>query len=202
MPSRKKPDDEPTPARGRRSEPRTASGKRASTQLLAIASLDAQEGLRERTEAGHLAAGRTPPSQESATRRAGAVRVDDAIRNFAVPVTEDEKLLSGPSADPADFTRTDTWRVMRITSEFVEGFDNLAAVTKGVTIFGSARTHPDDPQYAAAQEVARLLALEGFAIITGAGPGIMEAANRGAKLGGGRSIGCNSELPFEQRANA
>ncbi len=202
MPSRKKPDPEPTPARTRRnSEPRTASGKRASTQLLAIASLDAQEGLRERTEAGHLAAGRTPPSQDGTGRRAGAVkRVDDAIRTFS-PVTEDEKLLSGPSTDPADFTRTDTWRVMRIMSEFVEGFDNLAAVTKGVTIFGSARTHPDDPQYAAAQEVSRLLALEGFAIITGAGPGIMEAANRGAKLGGGRSIGCNIELPFEQGAN-
>jgi uncharacterized protein (TIGR00730 family) len=126
--------------------------------------------------------------------------VDDAIRTFA-PVTEDEKLLSGPSTDPADFTRTDTWRVMRIMSEFIEGFDNLASVTKGVTIFGSARTHPEDPQYAAAQEVARLLALEGFAVITGAGPGIMEAANRGAKLGGGRSIGCNIELPFEQGAN-
>jgi uncharacterized protein (TIGR00730 family) len=168
--------------------------------LLAIASLDAQEGLRERTEAGHLAAGRRPPSQDGA-RHSGAVkRVDDAIRTFA-PVTEDEKLLSGPSTDPADFTRTDTWRVMRIMSEFIEGFDNLASVTKGVTIFGSARTHPDDPQYAAAQEVARLLALEGFAVITGAGPGIMEAANRGAKLGGGRSIGCNIELPFEQGAN-
>jgi uncharacterized protein (TIGR00730 family) len=90
---------------------------------------------------------------------------------------------------------------MRIMSEFIEGFDTLASVTKGVTIFGSARTSPEDPQYAAAQEVARLLALEGFAIITGAGPGIMEAANRGAKLAGGRSIGCNIELPFEQGAN-
>ena len=187
--------------RARKSEPRTASGKRASTQLLALAAIDAQEGLRERTEAGHRAAGRRPPSQDSGARQSGAVkRVDDAIRTFA-PVTEDEKLLSGPSTDPADFTRTDTWRIMRIMSEFVEGFDNLAAVTKGVTIFGSARTHPDDPQYAAAQEVARLLSLEGFAVITGAGPGIMEAANRGAKLGGGRSIGCNIELPFEQGAN-
>jgi uncharacterized protein (TIGR00730 family) len=90
---------------------------------------------------------------------------------------------------------------MRIMSEFIEGFDTLASVTKGVTIFGSARTHPDDPQYEAAVEVARLLAEAGFAIITGAGPGIMEAANRGAKLAGGRSIGCNIELPFEQGAN-
>ena len=184
----------------RESQPRTASGKRASTQLRAIAEADATAGLRERTEAGHLAAGRTPPSQESAARRSGAIKiVDDDIR--AIPVTEDQKLLSGPAQDPADFTRTDTWRVMRIMSEFIEGFDTLASVQKGVTIFGSARTHPDDPQYAAAREVARLLAQEGFAIITGAGPGIMEAANHGAKLAGGKSIGCNIELPFEQGAN-
>jgi uncharacterized protein (TIGR00730 family) len=190
------PDQEPQD-----STPRTASGKRASTQLMAIAAHDAQEGLRERTEAGHLAAGRTPPSQEGTGRRAGAVRhVDSDIRTFA-PVTEDEKLLRGPHRDPTEFTRSDTWRVMRIMSEFIEGFDNLASVTKGVTIFGSARTNPEDPQYVAAQETARLLALEGFAIITGAGPGIMEAANRGAKLAGGRSIGCNIELPFEQGAN-
>ena len=168
---------------------------------MAVAQADATEGLRERTEAGHLAAGRTPPSQESNARRSGAVRkVDSDIRTFSL-TTEDEKLLSGPTTDPTDFTRTDTWRVMRIMSEFVEGFDNLASVTKGVTIFGSARTSPEDPQYAAAEETARLLAEQGFAIITGAGPGIMEAANRGAKLAGGRSIGCNIELPFEQGAN-
>jgi uncharacterized protein (TIGR00730 family) len=171
---------------------------------MASAAIDAQEGLRERTEAGHLAAGRTPPSQTSTAREVGAVRkVDDTIRThtFAPPVTEDEKFLQGPSQDPADFTRQDTWRVMRIMSEFIEGFDNLADVTKGVTIFGSARTHPEDPQYLAAQETARLLAEKGFAVITGAGPGIMEAANRGARLAGGRSIGCNIELPFEQGAN-
>jgi len=203
MPPKKKPeDDEPEeatpPSDG---QARTASGKRASTQLMAVAQADATEGLRERTEAGHLAAGRTPPSQEGAGRRSGAVKkIDSDIRTYA-PTTEDEKLLSSPSSDPADFTRTDTWRVMRIMSEFIEGFDNLASVTKGVTIFGSARTSPEDPQYAAAEEVARLLAEKGFAIITGAGPGIMEAANRGAKLAGGRSIGCNIELPFEQGAN-
>jgi uncharacterized protein (TIGR00730 family) len=181
--------------------PRTASGKRASAQQMAIAAQDAQEGLRERTEAGHLAAGRTPPSQAGQRRQSGAVRkVDTDIRTYA-PVTEDEKFLSGPSSDPTDFTRTDTWRVMRIMAEFIEGFDNLASVTKGVTIFGSARTNPDDPQYVAARETARLLAERGFAIITGAGPGIMEAANQGAKVAGGQSIGCNIELPFEQGAN-
>jgi uncharacterized protein (TIGR00730 family) len=90
---------------------------------------------------------------------------------------------------------------MRIMGEFIEGFDNLADVERGVSIFGSARTSPDDPQYLAAHETARLLAEAGFSIITGAGPGIMEAANKGAREGGGRSIGCNIELPFEQGAN-
>ncbi len=115
-------------------------------------------------------------------------------------MTEDEKLLQQPGRFD-DFTRTDPWRVLRITSEFIEGFDTLASVQKGVTVFGSARTGPDDPQYHNATEVARLLAEAGFAIITGAGPGIMEAANKGARLGHGRSIGCNIELPFEQGAN-
>jgi hypothetical protein len=90
---------------------------------------------------------------------------------------------------------------MRIMGEFIEGFDTLATVDKGVTIFGSARIGPEDRQYRAAEEVARLLARAGFAVITGAGPGIMEAANKGAYLAGGRSIGCNIELPFEQGAN-
>jgi uncharacterized protein (TIGR00730 family) len=185
----------------RSKSPRTAGGKKASPQVLAEASITAQEGLRERTEAGHRAAGRTPPSEKSPARTSGPTRVvDDSIRSRPIPITEDEKLLQSGS-DREDFTRTDPWRVMRIMGEFIEGFDNLANIERGVSIFGSARTHPDDPQYQAAQEVARLLAEAGFAIITGAGPGIMEAANKGAKLGGGRSIGCNIELPFEQGAN-
>ena len=180
---------------------RTAGGKRASPEVLAEATMTAREGLRERTEAGHRAAGRTPPSEKTPARSAGAARiVDDSIRSWSGPITEDEKLLQSGS-DRDDFTRTDPWRVMRIMGEFIEGFDNLAHVERGVSIFGSARTHPDDPQYLAAQEVARLLAEAGFAIITGAGPGIMEAANKGAKLAGGVSIGCNIELPFEQGAN-
>src|SRR3954462_1130697 len=187
--------------RGRSRSPRTASGKRSDPQLLAAAALEAQEYLKERTEAGHRAAGRTPPSEKTPARASGATRiVDDSIRSFVGPVTEDEKLLQQPS-EAADFTRPDPWRVLRIMGEFIEGFDNLATVTKGVTIFGSARTHPDDPQYQLAQETARLLAEQGFAIITGAGPGIMEAANKGARDAGGRSIGCNIELPFEQGAN-
>ena len=178
---------------------RTAGGKKLNAEVMASAEQKALQGLKQRTEEGHLKAGRTPPSQQDG-RRSGATRVvDDAIRD-AAPVTEDEKLLqqSGPRID---FTRTDPWRVLRIMGEFIEGFDTLASVDKAVTIFGSARIGPDDPHYDAAVEVSRLLAEAGFAIITGAGPGIMEAGNKGAKLGGGRSIGCNIELPFEQGAN-
>ncbi len=114
--------------------------------------------------------------------------------------TQDEQLLESPRPD--EFTHTDTWRVFRIMGEFVEGFDELASLNRGISIFGSARSKPDDPDYKAAQETAALLAREGFAVITGGGPGIMEAANRGAFEAGGVSIGCNIELPFEQKANA
>jgi uncharacterized protein (TIGR00730 family) len=187
----------------RRGGARTATGKKANPEVLANAEQRALEGVRERTEEGHIKAGRTPPSQSEPTRRSGATRqIDDAIRNPYLVVTEDEKLLQqGPGPGTADFTRTDPWRVMRIMGEFIEGFDTLASVAKGVTVFGSARTGPDDPMYHAAEEVSRLLAEQGFGIITGAGPGIMEAANKGARLAGGRSIGCNIELPFEQGAN-
>jgi uncharacterized protein (TIGR00730 family) len=157
--------------------------------------------LRERTEEGHMRAGRTPPSQTDEPRTSGRRKVDTAIRDDFV-LTEDAKLLqANPVRDGEDFTRTDPWRLMRMMSEIIEGFDTLADVTKAVALFGSARTGPDDAQYAQARETARLLAEKGFAIITGAGPGIMEAANRGAREGGGLSIGCNIELPFEQGAN-
>jgi len=113
--------------------------------------------------------------------------------------TQDEQLLESPRPD--GFTHTDPWRVFRIMGEFVEGFDELATLSRGIAIFGSARTKPDDPDYQAAQETGALLAAQGFAVITGGGPGIMEAANRGAFEAGGLSIGCNIELPFEQKAN-
>src|SRR5947209_4583291 len=125
---------------------------------------------------------------------------DTKEENTPIPfVTQDEQLLESPRHD--EFTHTDTWRVFRIMGEFVEGFDDLAAITRGVSIFGSARTLPDNPQYKAAQETAALLSRAGFAVITGGGPGIMEAANKGAFEAGGISIGCNIELPFEQKAN-
>jgi uncharacterized protein (TIGR00730 family) len=133
-------------------------------------------------------------------QRRDPAMIDEDIRDRPI-LTEDEKLLQHAVEESAAFTTSDPWRVMRIMSEFVEGFDALAGISKGVTIFGSARTGPDDPQYVAARETARLLAEQGFSIITGAGPGIMEAANRGARDGGGHSVGCNIELPFEQGAN-
>jgi len=120
--------------------------------------------------------------------------------------TEDETLLEGPQPserqDKEKLLVSDPWRVLRIMGEFVWGFDNLADVRDGVSIFGSARTKSEDPHYAAAVETARLLAQAGIPVITGGGPGIMEAANRGALEGGGLSIGCNIELPFEQGSNA
>jgi uncharacterized protein (TIGR00730 family) len=118
--------------------------------------------------------------------------------------TEDEELLKKPSPveQEQDFTRSDTWRVLRIMGEFVSGFDTLASLGAAVTIFGSARTAHDDPMYDKATELAQRLAEEGFAVITGGGPGIMEAANKGAKEAGGISVGCNIELPFEQGTNA
>jgi hypothetical protein len=118
--------------------------------------------------------------------------------------TEDEQLLASPPQQPPEhlFLKSDSWRVLRIMGEFVWGFDNLADVSDGVTIFGSARTQPGDLHYQQAVETARLLAKAGIPVITGGGPGIMEAANRGAMEGGGLSIGCNIELPFEQGSNA
>jgi len=113
--------------------------------------------------------------------------------------TQDEQLLESPRPD--EFRRTDPWRVFRIMGEFVEGFDELATVTRGVSFFGSARLSAEDHYYQAARETASLFAQAGFAVITGGGPGIMEAANKGAFEGGGTSIGCNIELPHEQKPN-
>lgn len=149
-----------------------------------------------------------------------------SLRTKGGAITEDERLLSRPiqplisPTEPMpheqtrrddhaferalnfDFTITDPWRVLRIMSEFVKGFDALAHIPASVTIFGSARTKPGDPTYEAAVETARLLAKAGFGIITGGGPGIMEAGNKGAQDGDNLSIGCNIELPFEQFSNS
>jgi hypothetical protein len=100
-----------------------------------------------------------------------------------------------------DFTREDPWRVFRIMSEFVEGFDVLSKVGKAVSMFGSSRLKPTNKYYKLAEEIAYLLAKEGYAVITGSGPGIMEAGNKGARRAGGHSVGLNIEIPLEQKPN-
>jgi hypothetical protein len=136
-------------------------------------------------------------------RRAGRVWVNPKAEHMlegSAAATEDEKLLE--RRPTADFLETDPWRALRILAEFVEGFDAMAKVGPAVTVFGSARTRPDDPVYEAARTIGRRLAEAGYAVITGGGPGAMEAANRGCREGGGLSVGCNIELPHEQGLNA
>jgi uncharacterized protein (TIGR00730 family) len=165
-------------------------------------------------------------SAENHPRRQKASELYQSLRTKGHAITDDERLLARPTkplvspTEPLsqeqireddhafdralnfDFTITDPWRVLRIMSEFVNGFDVLAHIPPSVAIFGSARTKEDSPYYEAAVETARLLALKGFGIITGGGPGVMEAANKGAQEGNNLSIGCNIELPFEQDSNA
>jgi len=100
-----------------------------------------------------------------------------------------------------DFTHEETWRIFRIMSEFVEGFEVLSKIDKAVSIFGSSRMKPNHKYYKLAEQTAYLLAKEGYAIITGSGPGIMEAANKGAKRAGGLSVGLNIQIPQEQKPN-
>lgn len=95
----------------------------------------------------------------------------------------------------------DSWRIFKILSEFVEGFEKLSRIGPCVSIFGSARTTPDNPYFKLAEEIAYRLTQMGYGVITGGGPGIMEAANMGAKRGRGKSVGINIDLPFEQEAN-
>jgi uncharacterized protein (TIGR00730 family) len=113
--------------------------------------------------------------------------------------TEDERLLE--SVEALETIGRDAWRIFRIMGEFVEGFEEMTNVGRAVSIFGSARVKEGHPQSKTCVETARLLGEVGFGIITGGGPGIMEAANRGAREAGARSVGCNIELPFEQGTN-
>jgi uncharacterized protein (TIGR00730 family) len=143
------------------------------------------------------------PEKRPPTRRAGRTSVTPKATAFlqAGPAaTEDERLLERRPS-PA-FLDTDPWRALRILSEFVEGFDAMAQVGPAVTMFGSARTAPSTPLYKLARTIGRRLAEAGYAVITGGGPGTMEAANRGCREGGGLSVGCNIELPHEQGLNA
>ncbi len=130
------------------------------------------------------------------THQKGPVRLK---RDQMPDSTTDQRLLD--SRGPTDWVHTDPWRVLRIQSEFVEGFGALAELGPAVSIFGSARTKPDDPMYDACRRIAAKLCDEGYAVITGGGPGAMEAANRGASECGGVSVGLGIELPHEQGMN-
>lgn len=122
------------------------------------------------------------------------------LRGNQIPrTTTDQRLLA--SDQDTDWLHLDPWRVMRIQSEFVEGFGALAELGQAVSVFGSARTKPDHEDYAAGETVGRLLVEAGYAVITGGGPGVMEAANKGAAEAGGTSVGLGIELPFEQGVN-
>jgi uncharacterized protein (TIGR00730 family) len=129
-------------------------------------------------------------------RRQGPV----TLRDKQIPATTtDQRLLD--RRGPSDWVHTDPWRVMRIQAEFVEGFGLLAELGLAVSIFGSARTRPGNPEYQVAEDVAAGLVKAGYAIITGGGPGIMEAANKGASDAGGVSVGLGIELPLESGLN-
>jgi uncharacterized protein (TIGR00730 family) len=138
--------------------------------------------------------GLDPDRREGRWRRP-ARSADDARRT---PSTPDQRLLDTGSQLN---THSDMWRVLRIQSEFVEGFGALATLGPAVSVFGSARIRPDDPVYALTEDIGRRLAEAGFAVITGGGPGLMEAANKGASDAGGLSVGLGIELPREQGLN-
>ena len=115
---------------------------------------------------------------------------------------EDEKIIKAfENKDWTEIKTNDSWQIFKVMAEFVEGFEKLAKIGPCVSIFGSARTKPSSPHYALAEEIAYKITQQGYGVITGGGPGIMEAANKGAKRGGGKSVGLNIELPFEQFAN-
>lgn len=135
-------------------------------------------------------------SREPKEQRLGpVVRRRDQVQ----PGTTDQRLLD--TAGPSDFIHKDPWRVMRIQSEFVEGFGALAELGPAVSVFGSARTPSDSPEYEKGVRIGRALTEAGFAVITGGGPGAMEAANKGALEASGTSVGLGIELPFEQGMN-
>ena len=142
-------------------------------------------------------------AQSSPARRAGRAdyhKGSVVLRGDLVPTTTaDQRLLDSRGA--TDWLHADPWRVMRIQSEFVEGFGALAELGPAVSVFGSARLGPADPAYRLAEQVGQQLAQAGYAVITGGGPGLMEAANKGALEAGGTSVGLGIELPFEAGLN-
>jgi uncharacterized protein (TIGR00730 family) len=140
------------------------------------------------------------PERERA-RKTREQRLGPVVRRRKQMQTEttDQRLLD--TVGPSDWVHQDPWRVMRIQSEFVEGFGALAELGPAISVFGSARTPVDAPEYEAGVRIGRALTEAGFAVITGGGPGAMEAANKGALEAGGTSVGLGIELPFEQGLN-
>ena len=136
------------------------------------------------------------PDGTPAERQRGPVRLR---RSQVTDSTTDQRLLD--SRGPSDWVHTDPWRVLRIQSEFVEGFGMLAELGPAISVFGSARTPRDHPEYAFAERLGAALAGAGYAVITGGGPGVMEAANKGCCEAGGKAVGLGIELPFEQGMN-
>ncbi|MFC0181605.1 hypothetical protein SAMN04515674_104136 [Pseudarcicella hirudinis] len=123
-------------------------------------------------------------------------------REFEKLLTEEDKIKKAfVDHTWSEIHSEESWRVFKVMSEFVEGIDKMAKIGPCVSIFGSARTLPDNPFYKMAEEIAAKLVRHGYGVITGGGPGIMEAGNKGAKLQGGKSVGLNIELPFEQKPN-
>ncbi|MGI8698927.1 MAG: TIGR00730 family Rossman fold protein [Mycobacteriales bacterium] len=137
----------------------------------------------------------SPPTGVPEKRRGRAI----FRRDYVDGSTTDSRLLD--TRGPSDWVHTDPWRVLRIQSEFVEGFGLLAELEAAVSVFGSARTPPGAPEYVAGEALGAALARAGFAVITGGGPGVMEAVNKGAVEAGGVSVGLGIELPFEQQIN-
>jgi hypothetical protein len=140
---------------------------------------------------------RRPDDKQPEQKQRGPVVLRGEYRNETS--TTDQRLLD--SRGPSDWVHTDPWRVLRIQAEFVEGFGMLAELPRAVTVFGSARTPRDHLEYAQGRALGTALAEAGFAVITGGGPGVMEAANKGCSEAGGLSVGLGIELPFEQGLN-
>ena len=160
---------------------------------------------------------KTKLQEESANRGSGKVLLQpDVNADKAVSISEVKKTMSAAALDGTDDTRirqafvdkdwneikiADSWQIFKVMAEFVEGFDKMAKIGPCVSIFGSARTKADNPYYRVAEEIAAKLVRHGYGVITGGGPGIMEAGNKGAHSEGGKSVGLNIELPFEQFNN-
>lgn len=155
-----------------------------------------RETERRAVAAAEAAQAPLDPAQPPAERQSGPV----TLRGKQVQATTtDQRLLDNRGS--SDWVHTDPWRVLRIQSEFVEGFGMLAELGRAITVFGSARTAASDPYYEQAERLGRMLADAGYAVITGGGPGIMEAANKGCHDAEGTSVGLGIELPFEQGMN-